>query len=112
MMPRLTQQRVTLFLLAIQALGALAVAVYELILPNHDRSELLVVVGASVALAALFAAAWRGWRYAPDFTVVLMTLMLALSLEEPFVSSLGPLILVLPPIVALVLWRPAWVVGS
>jgi PAS domain S-box-containing protein len=112
MMPRLTQQRITLFLLTIQALGALAVTIYELILPNRERSELIAIIIATLALAALFAAAWRGWRYAPHITVILMTLTLALMLNEPFVSSVAPLILVLPPIVALVLLRPAWVVGS
>ncbi len=111
-MANVTQRSVMLALLMLTCLGAVALILVDIIAPGNDASHAPFAGLAAVVLFALFIAAWRDWPYAPQSTVIFITLLVSLALPEPFVSTVASLFLLLPPILALALLNPTWVVGS
>ncbi len=74
-----------------------------------------LTLGAGVALliyGGMLFAYLRGWEYARHTSVVLITVVVAVFLPEPFVTMYAPFLILLGPILALVLVNPLWVVGS
>jgi anti-anti-sigma regulatory factor len=55
---------------------------------------------------------WRGWEPARYIVLVLLTLLIGLSTEEPFLTKEATLTIFIPAALALILANPAWVVGS
>ena len=80
-----------------------------------SRAELSQVTPTAVALlisAGLWFAYWRGWEPARYVAVILFTLLTAVGTPEPYVSQTTAFSTFVPPILALVLASPVWVVGS
>src|SRR5690349_918213 len=80
-----------------------------------SRAELSQVTPTAVALlisAGLWFAYWRGWEPARYVAGVLLTLLTALGTPEPYVSQTTAFSTFVPPILALVLASPVWVIGS
>ncbi|MEP6895747.1 MAG: PAS domain S-box protein, partial [Chloroflexota bacterium] len=74
-----------------------------------------LTLGAGIALliyGSMLFAYLRGWEYARHTSVVLITVVVAVFLPEPFVTMYAPFLILLGPILALVLVNPLWVVGS
>jgi anti-anti-sigma regulatory factor len=67
---------------------------------------------AFLCCGTLLLAYWRGWEYARHTVVVLITLLIAFTLEDPFVTLYAPVVILIPPILALMLTGASWVVGS
>jgi PAS domain S-box-containing protein len=111
-MANVTQRSVMLALLMLTCLGALALILVDVMVPGPDATDARFAGLAAVVMFALFIAAWRDWPYAPKSTVIFITLLVALALPEPFVTTVASLSLFLPPVLALVLLNPTWVVGS
>ncbi len=111
MAPRFTQRRVTLALLGVQALLAAMLSVYMWSWHDHQRYSVVSALGA-FGYALLFLAYRRGWEPARHVTVVLVTVLVVGTLEEPYLTDRLSVSLLLPPTLALLLTSPSWVVGA
>jgi PAS domain S-box-containing protein len=116
----ITRRQAALALLGVQFLALLFIFLGRLFAPSLSpranlTSPILFTSLTGLALLVygglLFAYA-RGWEYARHSVVILLTLLIAFTLPEPFVTQYAPFILVLPPVVALVLVGPFWIIGS
>jgi anti-anti-sigma regulatory factor len=106
------QRRIGLAIIGVLAVGIFLVLLSQLFILRPPVSQIAsAAVGLAVAIL-LFAAYWRGWRYAPHATVVFFTLLAAAALPEPFVSAQVSFAVLIPPVLALILLSPAWVIGS
>jgi anti-anti-sigma factor len=108
---RITQRQTALGLLAIMTVCILLIILGLL----ATRAELSQVIPTAVALlisGGLWAVYWRGWEPARYLAVVLFTLLTAFGTPEPYVSQTTAFSTFVPPILALVLASPIWVVGS
>jgi len=74
-----------------------------------------LTLGAGVAMliyGGMLFAYLRGWEYARHISVVLITIVVAVFLPEPFVTQYAPFLILLGPILALVMVDQLWVMGS
>jgi rsbT co-antagonist protein RsbR len=108
---RITQRQTALGLLAVMTTLILLIML-GLLLSHAQLSQLIPTAIALLISAGLWWAYWRGWEPARYLTVVLFTLLTAFGTPEPYVSQTTALSTLVPPILALVLASPAWVVGS
>lgn len=108
----ITQHRATLAVLGLQVAGTAAVALYLLAATDAPIYWGLLTASVAVVLAGLLLAYRRGWRYAGAAAVLVVTLVLALALPEPFVSRQATAMVLVPPVLALVVAGPATVVAS
>src|SRR6266545_4150528 len=106
-----TQRQVALGLFGIMGMGTLFLFIWQVISGSYP-SYLLGAGGAVLMFGALLFAYWRGWEYARYIAVILMALLVALSLQEPYLTQQITLAILIPPILALILAEPAWVIGS
>ncbi len=106
-----TQRQVALGLFGIVTVGSLLLFIGQVINGNNP-TYLLGAGGAVLMFGALLFAYWRGWEYARYIAVILMALLVALSLQEPYLTQQITLAILIPPILALILAEPAWVIGS
>lgn len=97
--------------MALHVLGCLFIFGSELFTASSLRL-LLLSGGASLVLAVILLAYWRGWEYARHAAVVTSTLFVAFGIPEPFVSMYPSVVMLIPPILALVLTSVGWVVSS
>jgi PAS domain S-box-containing protein len=80
-----------------------------------QESDATLTLGAGIAAliyGAMLFAYLRGWEYARHVSVILITLIVAVFLPEPFITTYAPFLILLGPILALVLLSPLWVIGS
>ncbi|HWQ12549.1 MAG TPA: HD domain-containing phosphohydrolase [Roseiflexaceae bacterium] len=108
---QLSRRRLTgILLVLLTAVGVLGVPLaYSAGYPPET------IASASLSAAVfgtLLLAHRRGWDGARYLAVVLMTLLVAFGLPEPFVSQQGSLVIIVPPLIALMLADARWVVGS
>jgi rsbT co-antagonist protein RsbR len=106
-----TQRQVNLGLFGVMSAGTLLVLLYELFTVNDRLSMLYTAIGALI-FGALWFAYWRGWQYATQTLVVLITLMVIVATQEPYLTQMSSLAILIPPILALIMTRPGWVIGS
>jgi len=106
-----TQRQVGLGLLSIMVAGSIALLLAQL----ANGGQVIYLAGAAasaIAFGALLFGYWRGWNYARYIAVVIMTLLVAFLLQEPFLTQTATLSILIPPILALILAEPVWVAGS
>lgn len=106
---RITQRQSTLgTMFVLQVL--IALALLSLVLQGDFSILFILCCIALVSLGVLTFAYWRGWEYARHAIVIMVTMMVVGTVTpgEPFISVVS----LMPPILALVLTRPAWVIGS
>jgi rsbT co-antagonist protein RsbR len=106
----ISQRQATMFVMALQAGGALLTAI--LLLGGGDSTTLFGAVGAAVVFSMLLVAYWRGWELARYAFVVVITALVALATPEPYLSQQIAYSTLLPSVVALILAEPIWVIGS
>lgn len=107
----ITQRQLGLAVLAVQLLGTLLVTIASLsIQPNLTLAAISGI--ATLVYAGLLFAYWRGWEYARHSAVIVLTLLAALGMPEPYVTQQFATAIFIPPILALILAGPAWVLGS
>lgn len=104
------RQSVLLFMLTL-LVGSILLGILQVVHAAPLMTMLLSGVGALLQ-TTLLVAYWRGWEYARHSMVLLVTLLVALGLQEPFITQSPSFLLFLPPILALVLVGPVWVIGS
>lgn len=106
-----SQRQVILFMFAIQLIGLLLVMLQVFLTPGSTVSSELIVGFAVLLFASMFAAYWYGWQPARYVVIIAITLIVALTLDNPATST-PPITLALPPLIALVMGGPLWVIGS
>jgi rsbT co-antagonist protein RsbR len=106
-----TQRTVTLALLGLLAVLTLLVLVSELI-TNTYANQVISTGGGFFLIVALFYLYWRGWEPARYIVLILITLLIALSPQEPFLTQQASLTIFIPGALALILATPAWVAGT
>jgi anti-anti-sigma regulatory factor len=65
-----------------------------------------------LAVSGLLAAYWRGWEYARHLTLLLIVVLVGFTTVEPYLTQQFTITAILPPVLALILVGPTWVVGS
>ena len=108
----ITQRNTTYFTLGFQFVVVLLFLVGRIFTHAFDDLNLPATGVAVVIYGGLLFAYWRGWEYARHVSVILITLLIALVLPEPFVTTYAPFLIFLGPILALALVELPWVVGS
>jgi anti-anti-sigma regulatory factor len=107
----LTQRQVVLALLGL-LVGAIVLTIPIQLIGGAELLSLTSTLVGLLAVSGLLAAYWRGWEYARHLTLVLITLLVGLSTVEPYLGQQFTITAFLPPVLALILVGPAWVIGS
>jgi PAS domain S-box-containing protein len=107
---KITPWQSALLLMILQTGGSLLLFLDALL--SGDSGHQLPKGIAAFAMTAMLLAYLRGWDYARHVTVIVSVLLVGFGLYEPFVSEYASLVVILPPIIALVLTNPLWVLGS
>lgn len=107
----LTQRRSVLGFLILLLIYALASCIAHFLLGESRDSLYLMLIG-SLITAALLIAYWRGWESAPNLIVIVTTAYVILTEVQPLEAHHHSAILLFPPILALVISRPIWIVSS
>jgi len=108
---KVTQRTVTVALLGLLVVLTLLVLLSELITGTYTN-QIISTAGGLVLIAALFYLYWRGWEPARYIVLMLITLLVALSPQEPFITQQASLTIFIPGALALILATPAWVAGT
>ncbi len=104
-----SQRSITQAFLALQAVLTVCLAV---LLAAHRDVHASGAALAAALYAVCFIAYRRGWEPARQVVVVSLTALLVLATHEPYLTARPMLAVVLPPIVALMLTSPSWIVAS
>src|SRR5262249_31553431 len=75
-----------------------------------DSIATLEILIATILTGALWGAYWRGWEHARHIVTVLLTLMVGLGVPD-VTRQFDPLIFI-PPLIALILTGPQWMLAS
>jgi PAS domain S-box-containing protein len=108
----ITQRNTTYITLGFQFAAILVFLLGRVFTDAFDELNLVGTEIAAVIYGGLLFAYWRGWEYARHISVLLMTVLIAVILPEPFVTTYAPFLILLGPILALALTDPPWVIGS
>lgn len=108
---KVTQRAVTLTLLGLLAILTLLILVTELF-TNSSFTQLTSTGGGLVIELVLLYLYWRGWEPARYIVLSLITLLIAFSAQEPFLTQQSSLTILIPAALGLILANPIWVAGS
>lgn len=108
---RISQRQVIIGMQAMMIAGLLMLTIYQFIAASPAISIFLNAVGALGAAALLYTYV-RGWRYARP-AIILVSVLLSGFVPPPPLFTLDTVLsLFIPPVTALMLGAPAWVVLS
>jgi rsbT co-antagonist protein RsbR len=108
---KITQRQSTIGILMLQAALALLMFV-SLLFSNATLSTKLATGGGGLLMIGLLAAYLRGWDGARYAAIIITTLLAALAVPEPYLTEQVAFSILVPPVLALILATPVWVVGS
>lgn len=108
---RITQRQVALGMQIMILIGLVGIAIYQVISGSPPFAIAANILGVFLA-AALFVAYLRGWRYAAPAIMILSIVLSSFVPPLPLFSLDAVLSLLIPPVTALILGTPAWVLGS
>jgi len=108
----ISQRQATIAVLGFQLAAMVVLFLIQMVLSGLAHP---LTLGAGVAMliyGGMLFAYLRGWEYARHISVVLITIVVAVFLPEPFVTQYAPFLILLGPILALVMVDQLWVMGS
>jgi rsbT co-antagonist protein RsbR len=108
---RITQRQVALGMQIMILIGLVGIAIYQVGSGSPPFAIGANILGVFLA-AALFGAYLRGWRYAAPAIMLLSILLSSFVPPLPLFSLDAVLSLLIPPVTALILGTPAWVLIS
>ncbi|MBX0329868.1 STAS domain-containing protein [Oscillochloris sp. ZM17-4] len=108
---KVSQRQVVLALLGILIVGTLLALLYQLVVPDTLLTIIGMIVGLPV-LIGLLIAYWRGWGQARYATLIVITVLIGLTTDGVFLTDQFNTAAFLPPVLALIVAGPLWVVGS
>jgi rsbT co-antagonist protein RsbR len=108
---RISFRQVVLTLIGLQVLGGLLGLLALIGQPFGSVGSISAIITA-IGMVIFFVAYWRGHEWARPATVILSTLLNALvTTQEPYLTQLPTLTVFIPPVLALVMTGPLWVLG-
>jgi rsbT co-antagonist protein RsbR len=108
---RITQRQVAIGMQIMILIGLVIIAIYQVVSGSPAFAIAANILGVFLT-AALFAAYLRGWRYAAPTIMLLSILLSSFVPPLPLFSLDAVLSLLIPPVTALILGTPAWVLVS
>jgi anti-anti-sigma regulatory factor len=110
-MKRVSFRHVVLALIGLQGLASL-LGLLALIGQPFNLLGFASAIISAVAMLVFFVAYWRGYEWARAGTVIVTTLLNALiATQEPYLTQVPTLTVFIPPVLALVMTGPFWVLG-
>jgi len=106
--PVVEARQTKLLMLTVFAIGAWLIMVAYVLTRESPTNWFIVACTPLFSLLALLY--WRNWEPAPYITVVLFTMLVGLMMPDPFVTQQVSMAIFLPPVLALVLITPRWMV--
>src|SRR3954452_7041567 len=108
---RITQRLVALGIQISILIGLVGIAFYQVISGSPPFAIAANILGVFLT-AALYIAYLRSWRYTAPAIMLLSILLSSFVPPLPLFSLDAVLSLLIPPVTALILGTPAWVLGS
>jgi anti-anti-sigma regulatory factor len=108
---RITQRQVAIGMQSMVLIGLVGIAIFQIIAGSPLFAIAANILGVALT-AALLGAYLRGWRYAAPAIMLLSILLSAFVPPLPLFSLDAVFSLLIPPVTALILGSPAWVLGS
>jgi anti-anti-sigma regulatory factor len=108
---RITQRQVAIGMQVMILIGLVGIAIYQIVAGSPPFAIVMNILGV-VLTAALFGAYLRRWRYAPPVIMLLSITLSSLVPPLPLFSLDAVFSILIPPVTALILGSPAWVVVS
>jgi rsbT co-antagonist protein RsbR len=108
---RITQRQVALGMQSMILIGLVGIAIYQIVSGSPPFAIGMNILGVLLT-AALLGAYLRGWRYAAPAIMLLSILLSSFVPPLPLFSLDAVLSLLIPPVTALILGTPAWVLAS
>jgi rsbT co-antagonist protein RsbR len=108
---RITQRQVALGMQVMILIGLTGIAIFQIVAGSPIFAIAANILGVALTVA-LFVAYLRGWRYAAPAIMLLSILLSAFVPPLPLFSLDAVFSLLIPPVTALILGSPAWVLGS
>lgn len=105
------QRRVTLILLSILTFIPILVFAALFAMGATTINLIFTAVGTLLGAGLLFLY-WRGWEAARYLAVILLTLMIGLTTQEPYLTHQPTLTIFIPATAALLMTSSPWVIGS
>jgi anti-anti-sigma regulatory factor len=108
---RITERQVALGMQIMILIGLIGIAIFQIVAGSPPFAIAANILGVFLA-AALFFAYLRHWRYAAPAIMILSIVLSSFVPPLPLFSLDAVLSLLIPPVTALILGTPAWVLGS
>lgn len=109
---QLTIRHINLVLLVAMIMFIIAITISDLLTPGISI-ELLYTDGITfVFCSVLLWAAWKNWAYTSLCLVLFYIAMVGFSMPEPYLTQRISLTIFIPPILAMVLLSPVWIIIS
>jgi rsbT co-antagonist protein RsbR len=112
---RITQRQIHLGLFILMTLGTLMLTILVFSTPSAQIASKIIASGLFLCFGGLLLAYRRGWEYARPIAVVAVTILMGAGIPASNPDNISQQItwaVLLPPVVALLLTEPAWVLGS
>ncbi len=107
------QRRVTLALIIVLLIGGMAIALLRLAnISVMNEIPAAPIYGLTLGSLLMLFGFWHGIDQVRHAVVVLVALLTGFGINGVFLTDYASLVIVLPPVLALVLTSPAWVVSS
>ncbi|HNP69608.1 MAG TPA: STAS domain-containing protein [Kouleothrix sp.] len=107
---RITQRQVGIGTQAMVVVGLVLLGIYQIAAGSPAFAVTMNLIGIVIAALLLYVYV-RGWRYAPLAIVISSALLSGLVPPPPLFSIATIFSLIVPPVTALILGRPAWVLA-
>src|SRR5687767_11402060 len=105
----LTQRQINHGVFGVLTVGGLLLWISALA-SAFDSIATLEILITTILAGALWGAYWRGWDNASQIVTMLLTVMVGLGIPD-VTRQFDPLIF-MPPLIALILTRPQWMLAS
>jgi rsbT co-antagonist protein RsbR len=112
---QITQRQIHLGLFMLMTLGALVLTILVFSTPSAQIISMIVASSLFFCFGGLLLAYRHGWEYARPIAVVAVTLLMGVGIPASNPDNISQQItwaVLLPPVVALLLTEPRWVLGS
>src|SRR6185503_4871916 len=108
---RITQRQVAIGMQIMVLIGLVGIGISQVVTGSPPFAIIANILGVLLT-AALFGAYLRGWRYVAPAIMLLSIVLASFVPPLPLFRLDAVLSLLIPPVTALILGTPAWVLGS
>lgn len=109
---QLTQRHIHLGLFGLMTCGSALLLLFVFTTSGTLLTSRIITTCLVLGFGSLFFAYGRGWDYARPIAVILVTLLMAVGIPQENIVQQQTWAALIPPVVALLLTEPIWVLGS